>query len=67
MKRIVDIPDEIYDRLKSDFVSAGNTFYDTALNSIIDSVPFSRTCNDCKNTDFQYCRNCVVVYHSNFR
>ena len=41
MKLIIDISDDIYNRLQTDFVSAGNTFYDTALNSIINGTPVS--------------------------
>lgn len=69
MKLIINIPDDIYNRLQTDFVSAGNTFYDTALNSIINGTPMYKNCSKCayQDTPLYFCRDCQIIVHRHFK
>jgi len=70
MNLIIDIPDDIYKRLQTDFVSAGNTFYDTALNSIINGTPMYKNCSECAYHEDGYsvpCRDCHIIVHRHFK
>ena len=40
MKLIIDIPEDVYRRLKAGDTNAGNTFHNTALETIGNGIPY---------------------------
>lgn len=72
IKVIVELDQDVYYRLINDgFVNAGNTYYNTLLNSIMNGTPV-KNCSECLYhrgyaDGYNKCRNCQIIVHSHFK
>lgn len=66
---VIDIPEDVYMRLKAGDTNAGNTFHNTALNSIKNGTPMYKNCSECayQDTPCYFCRDCQILIHRNFK